>query len=140
MMVAGRCLVLAAAWLVPLAGCSDMGNDAAQPSGGSEEVSFSADVQPIFSASCAISDCHSGEFPAADMNLSAGQSHAALVNVPALQRPDLERVLAGEPDSSYLYHRLTAAQGATVMPPGSPLPAGQIATIRQWIEEGAKGN
>jgi len=142
MIVAGRYLVRVAGVLgLLLVGCSDSGEKNTQPNGnGGEEVSFAGVVQPIFTASCATGGCHSSTGPAGDLDLSPGQSYAALVNMPALQRPDLKRILPDEPDSSYLYHRLTGAQGATLMPPGGALPAGQIAEIRQWIEEGAQNN
>lgn len=142
MIAAARCLALVAVVWVGLSfGCSDRGDKNTQPNGGgSEEVSFADIVQPIFTGSCASAGCHGGGAPSADLDLSPGQSYAALVNVPAQQRPALKRVLPNEPDSSYLYHRLTGAQGASLMPPGGGLPAGQIAEIRQWIEEGARDN
>ncbi len=134
-----RGLFLAVLLLAPFAGCSDSGEKVTEPNGGPELVSFSAAIQPIFSASCALSQCHSGAVPTGGMDLSAGQSHAAIVGVSATMQPDLKRVLPFEPDSSFLYHRLIG-QGASVMPPGSSLLAGEIAEIRQWIEEGALNN
>lgn len=142
-MCAWRRGMLLAAFLVLsitlLQGCSDSGDEGTNSNGGSEPISLLADIQPIFSASCALSQCHSGASPAGGMSLSAGQSYTALVGVPAQMQPDLRRVLPAEPDSSFLYHRLIG-QGASVMPPGSSLPAAEIAAIRQWIEEGALNN
>ncbi len=138
----GRLWVLALGLAALLASCSDSGDKATDPGGGpsNEEVSFAADVQPILSGSCAVSDCHAGASPAQGLDLSAGASYAALVGVQAAQRPDLQRVHPGEPDSSYLVLKIEGGQGISRMPPGGALQAEQIATIRSWIEEGADDN
>ncbi len=49
-------------------------------------------------------------------------------------------VIAGDPASSPLYQRITAADKSVRMPPGeSPLAAQTITLIRTWIEQGAPG-
>lgn len=48
------------------------------------------------------------------------------------------RVMAGDPDASYLIHRLDGtAPGFGVMPPNGALPQSSIDTIRAWILAGA---
>ncbi len=48
------------------------------------------------------------------------------------------RVLAGDPDNSYLIQKLDGnASGGGIMPPGGALPQASIDTIRQWIMDGA---
>ncbi len=47
-------------------------------------------------------------------------------------------VVAHKPDASELVRRVTAADAKTRMPPGdTPLTAGQIDTLRKWIDAGA---
>ena len=135
-----RLVAWAAAAFFPLAGCSDSGDDGTRPDGGGQaEVSFADDIQPIFTASCAVGGCHGGGSTSGGLTLAAGQSHAALVNVPAQQRPDLKRIRPVEPDSSYLYLKITGAEGVSIMPPppSGSLPSDQITLIRTWIENGA---
>ena len=68
---------------------------------------------------------------------SAAASLAALVNVPSIQQAAIMRVLPGNPDNSYLVHKLEA-NGVTVMPPTGMLPAAEITAIRDWITAGAQ--
>lgn len=110
------------------------------------QVSFADDVQPIFTTNCALSGCHAGSSPQENMNLSAGQAFANIVNVPSNQVPDLMRVRPGEPDSSYLVFKVEGTAESvggldTQMPlGGTPLPDSLIATIRAWIADGAPNN
>src|SRR5438552_10792114 len=53
-------------------------------------VSFETDVQPIFTARCALPACHSGPFPTQGLNLSDGSAYADIVNVMSTERPDLK--------------------------------------------------
>lgn len=99
------------------------------------DVTFSADVQPIFSARCALPGCHIQPSPQAGMDLSPGQSYASIVNVPAVSLGPGLRVKPSEPDSSVLYGLISAG---TMPAQGNPLLPSQIETIRIWIENGAK--
>lgn len=99
------------------------------------DISFSADVQPIFSARCALPGCHIQPSPQAGMDLSPGHSYGNIVNVPAVSLGAGLRVKPNEPDSSVLY-RLIAA--GTMPAQGNPLLSSQVETIRIWIEKGAK--
>ena len=88
----------------------------------------------VFGPKC--SGCHSGPtsnvLPSGMDLTSAAASLAALVNVPSIQDPLIMRVLPGQPDNSYLVHKLEA-NGVTVMPPTGMLPAAEITAIRDWI-------
>jgi hypothetical protein len=95
----------------------------------------------VFTPRCA--GCHSGlgaSLPGA-MNLtSAAASRAALVNVPSLEQPALNRVTPGNPNDSYLTRKLEGGPSITGdrMPAGGPfLPQTQVDQIRQWITNGA---
>ncbi|MDH5455223.1 MAG: Ig-like domain-containing protein, partial [Gammaproteobacteria bacterium] len=65
-------------------------------------------------------------------------SHMMLVGVASSQEPGIQRVVPNDPANSYLIHKLegTAATGGQ-MPPAGALDATDIATIRQWISDGA---
>jgi hypothetical protein len=97
----------------------------------------------VFGPTCSTAGCHSGGGAALPtiMNLTSAQaSFDNLVNIASLQMPGAIRVLPGDPDNSYLIHKLegTAAVGDR-MPAGSPNPldSAAIAEIRQWIADGA---
>src|SRR6476646_3132350 len=48
-------------------------------------------------------------------------------------------VVPGQPDKSYLLEQITPADGKAAMPKdAAPLSETQLATIRRWIEQGAK--
>jgi hypothetical protein len=121
--------------LALFAGCSDMGDPVGpqRPPG----TSLRFDVQPIFSARCAIPGCHVTPSPQAGMNLSTGASYANTVNVAALSLGPGLRVAPGDPDASVLYQLISSG---TMPALGGPLTAAQIETIREWIAEGADNN
>ncbi len=92
----------------------------------------------VFTPSCAGSSCHSGAAPPAGLNLEAANSYAELVGIASSQDAGVMRVLAGDPDNSYLIQKLDGnASGGGIMPPGGALPQASIDTIRQWIMDGA---
>jgi hypothetical protein len=106
------------------------------------QVDYDSEIQPIFNASCALSNCHvqgSQVFSMVPMDLSSGNSYAALVNVRSVQDSLLLRVKPSDPDSSYLYIKLTSTgtTGQQMPLAGPPLDSSLIAKVRQWIEEGA---
>ena len=128
---------LAAAAALAVAGCSDKGTD---PTGGDDgggeqtPVSFTADIQPIFDASCV--GCH-GAGGNGGLDLRAGSSHADLVGV-ASSRYGITRVIAGDADGSLLYRKMSGAGSVgTVMPPTGPLPGTTLELVRRWIDGGA---
>ena len=88
--------------------------------------------------------CHApigGRAAAAGMNLTAGNSYAALVGVSSIERPGVLRVVAGDPENSYLIHKLEGRPSivGVRMPRGTGpfLTEGQILVIKRWIETGA---
>ena len=102
---------------------------------------LSADVQPIFTASCAR--CHGGTRPSAGLSLAAGASHAALVGV-AASCGGRTRVVAGAPTASYLLDKLAGTNlcGGARMPLNGPpyLTAAEVDLIRRWIAAGARND
>ncbi|HWO90043.1 MAG TPA: Ig-like domain-containing protein [Gemmatimonadales bacterium] len=105
-------------------------------------TTLSGDVQPILTANCALSGCHTGAFPQEGLNLSAGQTYANTVGVPAPQFPEAIRVIAGDPENSYLVRKIEGRNinGARMPQGAAPLTQQQINTIRAWIAAGAMNN
>ncbi|GEM_PF-1405913 len=105
-------------------------------------VSFASTIAPMLAASCAIPSCHTGSNPSEGLTLDADKSYAALVNVPSLEVPALKLVAPGKPKASYLLLKVegTASQGAPMPLTGTPLSAGQIQQISDWIAQGAQNN
>ena len=103
------------------------------------------EVQPLFDTYCVV--CHLLESAQAGLVLEAGESHAALVDVPSTQAP-LPRVTPGDPDRSYLLLKLRgthlgAGGSGARMPlagegPGMHLSPAQIETIEAWVRAGAQ--
>lgn len=103
-------------------------------------VSFSGQVQPIFTNSCVNAGCHPGG--GAPFPLNTGQSYARLVNQLATTGPcagDM-RVLPGNPANSALVKRLEGTCGDQMPLGGSPLPAASIQLVKDWIAQGALNN
>lgn len=108
---------------------------------GAGAVDYEADIQPIWDAKC--NSCHfAGGSASMGPVLTAGVSHANIVDK---QSPTvaLPLVAPGDPDGSYLWHKLNGTQAdvggsGSPMPLGVPLDADSLAKIEQWITDGAK--
>lgn len=127
-----------AATLALLSGCADQGDEPTHGGPPVATVSYATDVQPIFNTDCA--GCHTNGGANGGLDLSEGVSHAHLVGIPSPSFGTV-RVVAGEPDSSFLYQKLTGNQSdGSPMPPTGLLPADKQELVRVWIEEGALDN
>lgn len=98
-------------------------------------IEFDRDVRPILSAHCFL--CHGPDKDTreADLRLDA---KAGFFGSATNGHPIVE---ANAPDKSELYRRITSANHDEQMPPkdgGKPLTEAQIATLKRWIEQGAK--
>src|SRR3954447_4796922 len=90
--------------------------------------SFGTDVAPVFAQKCI--SCHGSGQTMAALNLaSADGLSKGGQNGPAL--------VPGNPESSRLYRRIAGLE-QPAMPLGSKLSDAEIASIRQWIQNGAK--
>ena len=95
--------------------------------------------EQYFGPSCTFSSCHDSDNPAGALDLTIGNSHAALLDVVANGDPSATLVVPGDPDNSYLVHRVEGTSGV-FMPPGVTEaldPDCRIATLRAWILAGA---
>jgi hypothetical protein len=91
----------------------------------SKKISYAREVAPILKASCY--SCHGTDSPKAGLNLA---TPSALIKSSSL--------LKGKGAESNLIHRMKGLDGMSQMPLGfQPLSSQQIATIEQWINEGA---
>jgi hypothetical protein len=97
---------------------------------------FSSIQNEVFTKSCALSGCHSGE---QSPNLSAGQAYGNLVNQASFQNPSMLRVKPGDSNNSYLMKKLKN-DGTSVMPPSGQLSQAIIDSIAAWIDKGALDN
>lgn len=102
-------------------------------------LGFADNIQPIFTANCAVSTCHvTPSSSGAPMSLAAGASYGNLVNQPASVGT---RVIPDNSADSVLVKRITGTTAGQQMPPGRPLlPANAQNLIKVWIDMGAKNN
>ena len=90
--------------------------------------------------------CHTnvGHAPSGGLNLSHDVAYDQIVNVPARERPASMYVVPGDPDSSYLVHKLEGLPdiiGRRMPFSGPPyLTDGQILILKRWIAIGAPRN
>ncbi|GBC91637.1 hypothetical protein HRbin15_00091 [bacterium HR15] len=105
-------------------------------------ISFQHTIQPIFTQRCAVLGCHDSRARTADLDLSAGNAYANIVNVPSVQDPNWIRVVPGDPMRSLLYRKVSEDNPpvGSRMPLGGRLTDEQILLIRLWIEQGARNN
>ena len=120
------CILVPAMLVLVLLGCTTA------PSDVPVDPSYANDVQPIFSANCIT--CHGTSSPSGGYSLTsyAGTTGSGSDTVP--------NVIPNSADSSKLYRRVTGTETPT-MPRGQPaLDTVKTATVRNWIDKGAKDN
>jgi hypothetical protein len=94
-------------------------------------VEFSRDIQPILNQNCVA--CHGG------VRQKNGVSFIFREEALGTGKSGRRTIVPGHPDASEFMARLTSTDPEARMPyHGPPLPAQQIALLRQWIKEGAK--
>ena len=107
-------------------------------SGGPITADFQSIQNNVFTPIC--SKCHIGGGAPEGLQLDAAHSYNLLVGVPSAEQPSLLRVKPGDPDNSYMVHKIEGLAGITggQMPLGeTPLPQATINAIRQWVTNGA---
>ena len=107
--------------------------------GGPLTADFQSIQDNVFTPIC--SQCHIGASAPEGLQLDAGHSYNLLVGVPSVEQPSLLRVKTGDPDLSYMVHKIEGLAGISGgrMPLGeTPLPQATIDAIRQWIANGAQ--
>lgn len=105
------------------------------------EPGYAADVEPVVLERC--ESCHRTGDVRGELLLERGLGYDQLVGRRSVQVPSLPLVVPGDPDASYLWHKLrhTAVVGDG-MPRGvlgsRRLPAAELELVRRWIETGAR--
>lgn len=143
-------LFIVAAFCAAAVGCDESLSQLAGPTP-SLEPTFSSIQKEIFestdsSGRAACTNCHSntGRNPSGGLNLNHDVAYDQLVNVAVREKPGAIRVIPGDPDNSYLIHKLDGAADITGrrMPFNGPpyLTDGQITIIKRWIANGAPRN
>lgn len=104
------------------------------------EVDFETNILPILQNRCF--KCHSA--PTTDINGNATEPKGGVIldSVKGINESSHgEVIIAGEPDDSLLYQRITLPNGETgIMPPaedGTPLTKQETDIIEKWIKHGA---
>jgi hypothetical protein len=128
----------------PIPECEDTPDDAAA----GIDATLSGVQAQVFSVGCAFSSCHDTGSPAANLDLTADDIHAELMDHQVLASTDLPLVDPGNADGSWLYKILAEcapkAGETTVshMPRNSPtlLDPELVAGVRDWIDDGAQDN
>ena len=148
----GRPMLAAAAVVLALAAasCDEKLSDLTGPTPNLEPT-FSSIQQEIFnttdaSGRLACTSCHSnvGRTPSGGMNLLSNVSYANLVGVASTGKPGAVRVIPGDPENSYIIHKLEGQSdiAGVRMPRGNGpfLTSGQMLVIKRWIANGAPNN
>ncbi len=99
------------------------------------KVKFSRDVRPILGAKCL--KCHGPD----EAERQGGMRFDLRESAIGKGDSDQFAIVPGKPDESELIRRITSTDPSEVMPPPDekkPLTPEQIATLKQWIEQGAE--
>jgi mono/diheme cytochrome c family protein len=145
-----RQVIVAAALAVGAAACDEKLSDVAGPTPDLAPT-LSSIQREIFnttdsSGRQACIQCHTdnGRTPAGGLVLLEGRSHGAIVGVGSRQKVGAVIVVPGDPDGSYLIHKIEGRGdiiGQRMPRTGGPyLTEGQVRIIRRWIELGARND
>lgn len=109
-------------------------------------VSYSAEIQDIWDASC-VAGCHvqGGSGMTSGGLVLTAPSHAELVGPMSIQATTMPIVTPGDPNNSYLWHKLNGTfqdvgGSGLSMPLGTKLPQDQLDLVEDWILGGALDN
>lgn len=121
---------------------TDTGDDTTTDTG-TDSATLSTIQSEIFTPNCALSGCHASTSASGGLSLADGESFSNLVGEDSTEATSLKRVLASDPDNSYLINKLEGTQadvggsGANMPKNAAALSAEDIAQIREWITNGA---
>lgn len=132
-----KCYVAALLAIGFATACSGNSTAASNPT---VDPKLSVIEQKVFQVSCTFSSCHSADAPQQGLSL-AGSPYHAIVNQPSAEVPTRMLVVPSDPNGSYLFEKISndhPASGSRMPYLSNPLPEGEIAAVRQWIEQGAQ--
>jgi hypothetical protein len=125
-----------------MSGCDEKLSDLTGPTPNLKPT-LSSIQSEVFSQQCIGCHTNVGRNPPQGLLLTEGNAYANLVGVASRQKPALMRVAPGDPENSYLIHKVEGRAGISgVRMPfnGTALTDGQILVIKRWIELGAPNN
>ena len=94
------------------------------------DVEYARDIQPVLRANCY--GCHGPALQNANFRVDRRRDV-----MPNRVGANGARIVPGNATASRLFARISGTGAGLQMPPSGPLPAEQIAIIRNWIEQGA---
>ena len=103
-------------------------------------VSYERHVEPLVLKRCL--SCHTADEPKANLVLEEGTGYGQMVGRRSIQAPELDLVVGGDLESSYLWlkidQRPRSGEGMPRTLLGAKrLPPAELARFRRWIEDGA---
>ncbi len=105
-----------------------------------EKISFSSQVRPILSNNCFA--CHGPDSHNQTSPFRLDTEEHSRANLAKKGEPPRYGVVPGKPEESLLLQRIVSHEPHEVMPPPyakkQPLTEEQIATVTEWIRQGAK--
>lgn len=124
-------------------GCGGDGNGSGPPV--AQSATFERIQEQVFTTSCSSDSCHSSVGQAGTLVLEEGLAWDSLFNQPPANpiayNAGMMRVMPGDPQRSFLFHKLTnslaAGEGASMPWNSAPLDADTIEIIEAWITAGA---
>lgn len=132
-----------------LAGCDEPLSDLGGPTPNLTPT-FSSIQRDIFengdsSGRLPCIQCHNpgGRLFTGGLDLTGASAYTSLVGVASRDKPGVTRVAPGDPENSYLIHKLEGRAGiAGLQMPllGPKLTDGQIRIIERWIAQGARND
>lgn len=126
--------------IISLASCSDgiVSECETIPTNIVMRSNFSSIQSELFDKNCATSGCHIGQFAAASLDLSKGNSYKNIVGVKS--SGELMYIEQGNSSRSYLYQKVSSSDVSNVMPPSGRLNQPFIDSLKAWIDNGAINN
>ena len=102
------------------------------------QISYQAGIQGLFNTHC--TECHEGDTPAGDLDLSGGVSWSNIVDHGSSQNSQYTRVIPNAPELSLLFHKIncgTPEVGHRMPLFRTPLTLDEQALVYDWIKGGA---
>jgi len=112
--------------------------------GGGAAATYEGITEGLMVPRCATSACHAGPQPRAFPTCDADLWYDVYLGQPSQQAPGMNLVEPGDPEQSYLVHKLrgthgTAGGGGARMPiAAAPLDDEEQAAVEAWIANGAQ--
>ncbi|MCE7041514.1 PSD1 and planctomycete cytochrome C domain-containing protein [Dyadobacter sp. CY312] len=132
------CLILLfCGFVISIQSCSNDSSGDVQEEKIPEQISYNFDIRPILSDKCFV--CHGPDANKREAGLRLDVAESAFQALK--ENPAAHALVAGKPELSHAYLRMTTKDTSLLMPPPSSnlkLTAHEISLIDKWIRQGAK--